>query len=252
MWDASELVEAIARDTAAESDRHLVERTLAGDSEAFARLHKRYYARVYRIALFRTRSVQDAEDIASETFVRAISHLRTYRFQGESIFPWLSRIASNLIADQGRRAAGVTMLSLDGGGSEGVRALIEGLPGDAPDPHTLAERQETQAVLRAAIAKLAPDQAEAVLLRFGADLPLKDIAEAMGKTEGAIKSLLHRALVNLRRSLVLTEDQTREASLRHRQYGEQYNSDAERLRREGRQTKTNREHRHGDNGTRDP
>lgn len=182
-------------------DKKLVERTLAGDSEAFALLHKRYFGRVYRVALMRVRSAQDAEDIASETFVRAITHLKSFRFQGESIFPWLSRIAANLAADQGRRAAGLPVVSLDTPTADGVRALLEALPG-APDPFELADRNETQQLVRAAVAALPADQSEAILMRFGSDMPLKEIAAAMGRTEGAIKSLLHRALVNLRKSLV--------------------------------------------------
>ena len=73
---------------------------------------------------------------------------------------------------------------------------------DVPDPHALAERHETQEIVRAAVATLAADQAEAVLMRFGSDMPLKEIAVAMGRTEGAVKSLLHRALVNLRKALL--------------------------------------------------
>jgi RNA polymerase sigma factor, sigma-70 family len=188
------------------SDRQLVERTLSGDAEAFAALHRRYFGRIYRIALYRCRNQQDAEDIASETFVKAIAHLGSFRFQGESIFPWLSRIATNLAVDQGRRASGMTLVSLDTPTADSVRALIEGLaagPG-APDPHALAERAETQAIVRAAVATLPADQGEAVLLRFGSDMPLKEIAAVMGRSEGAIKSLLHRALVNLRKALLTT------------------------------------------------
>lgn len=201
-----------------ESDRKLAQRTLAGDSAAFAALHRRYYARVYRLALLRCRSVQDAEDVAAETFVRAIIHLPSYRFQGPaagagSLFPWLARIAGNLIVDQGRRRGGTSFVSLEAGGTEeGVRALIEGLASGAPDPHELAERTETQALLRAAITALPREQAEAVTLRFVGDLSLKEIAHEMGKTEGAIKSLLHRALVNLRRSLT-GQDRTALASV---------------------------------------
>jgi RNA polymerase sigma-70 factor, ECF subfamily len=188
------------------TDRQLVERTLAGDTDAFRILHQRYYARVYRLALFRTRNAQDAEDVASETFLRAIAHLSSYRFQGESLFPWLSRIASNLVADMGRRGAGATIVSLDAAiAPDGIRTLIEGLQSDAPDPQTLAERQEMQAFLRSAIASLPADQGDAILLRFLGDMPLKEIAATMGRTEGAIKSLLHRGLVNLRRILIQQE-----------------------------------------------
>ena len=192
-----------SRGDAEPSDRKLVERTLAGETEAFAVLHRRYFARIYRLALFRCKSVQDAEDIASETFVRATLHLRSFRFQGDSLYPWLSRIATNLAADQGRKAAGVTLVSLDSPTADNVRALIEGLAGEnAPDPHDLAERHETQALVRAAVAALPTNQAEAVLLRFGSDMPIKEVALALNISEGAVKSLLHRALVNLRKALL--------------------------------------------------
>lgn len=190
-----------------QSDRELATRTLRGEKEAFAILHRRYYARIFRLALFRCRSQADAEDIAAETFVRAIAHLPGYRFQGESLYPWLARIASNLVADQRRHSGGTVTLSLDSGGAESVRAYLENLPAHGPDPHVLAERQETQEILRVAISRLNADQSEAILLRFGGDLSLKEIATAMHKSEGAIKSLLHRALANLRRELTQAEQE---------------------------------------------
>lgn len=183
------------------SDKDLVRRTLAGDAQALATLHRRYYARIYRLALFRCRSTADAEDIAAETFVRAIDHLPGYRFQGESLLPWLSRIATNLATDQQRRRSTAPMLSYDQKTADDIRALLETLESDAPDPHSLAERQETRELLRAAIAKLPNEQADAILMRFGGDLPLVEIAAALGRSEGAIKSLIHRGLVNLRKSL---------------------------------------------------
>ena len=188
------------------SDKELVQQTLAGNREAFAVLHGRYYQRVFRLALVRCRTRADAEDVASETFVRAITHLGSYRFQSNSLLPWLLKIAANLAADTGRKAAQAGFVSLDssGGAGEaiaGVKAYLERAEG-SPDPHTLAARHETQALIKAAVLDLSPEQSEAVLLRFGAELSLKEIAHTMNKTEGAIKSLLHRALLRLRRDLV--------------------------------------------------
>ena len=185
----------------APSDRVLVERTLAGDSEAFSQLHRRYYARVFRHALFRCRTTADAEDVAAETFVKAVHYLPQYRFQGESLLPWLCRIATNLVIDQGRRAHGQAPLSLESAADD-VRALMENLHDSGPSPHELAERHETQALIRAAVATLPSDQADAILLRFGGDLSIQEIAIALGRTEGAIKSLIHRGLVNLRKTLL--------------------------------------------------
>jgi RNA polymerase sigma-70 factor (ECF subfamily) len=189
------------------TDRLLVEAVVAGDTTALTILHGRYYTRLYRLAYVRCRNAQDAEDVTSETFIRAIRHLNGYRFQGDSLFPYLARIAANLIVDQSRRSRGMSFVSLDGGGaSEAVRTLLESLPSDpASDPQQLAERQEVRALVRAAIVALPADQADAILLRFGGDLPLKEIALSLNKTEGAIKSLLHRALANLRRSLTSGE-----------------------------------------------
>ncbi len=182
------------------TDRQLVEQTLAGNTEAFAVLHRRYYVRVYRLALLRCQNPSDAEDIAAETFVRAITHLTAYRFRSESLFPWLSRICTNLVADRGRRGAPV--LSLDTPAAGGLRALLEGLPGDAPDPHQVAEQHEVRSLVRSAVAALPPDQADAVVLRFAGELSLKEIAAALGKTEGAVKALLHRAMIGLRKALL--------------------------------------------------
>lgn len=193
-------------ETAEQTDRALVEQTVAGNRGAFALLHKRYYARIYRLAVYRCRNTQDAEDVAAETFVKAIAHLPQFRFQGESLLPWLSRIATNLVHDQARRASHVSFVSMDSDTAEQVRGLLEALPGMAGDPHTLAERAETQSLIRAAVGELPGDQAEAVLLRFGSDLSLKEISLALNRTEGAVKSLLHRALVNLRKTLVTGAD----------------------------------------------
>jgi RNA polymerase sigma-70 factor, ECF subfamily len=183
------------------ADRVLVQKTLAGDADAFSQLHRRYYARVFRHALFRCRSTADAEDIAAETFVKAVHYLPQYRFQGESLLPWLCRIATNLIIDQGRRSHGQVPLSLEGA-AEDVRSLMENLSDSSPNPHELAERHETQTLIRSAIATLPADQADAILLRFSGDLSIQEIALALGRTEGAIKSLIHRGLVNLRKILL--------------------------------------------------
>jgi RNA polymerase sigma-70 factor, ECF subfamily len=206
------------------SDQWLVRETLAGNTAAFSVLHKRYYARIYRLAVFRTRSTTDAEDIAAETFVKAITHLASYRFQGESLFPWLARIASNLVVDMSRRQSGMAAVSLDSTTSDQIRALIEGLPSNSPDPHALAERQETQALVRNAILALPREQSEAILLRYLGDLSLKEIADAMGKSEGAIKSLLHRAVANLRRLLVEGEQAAAQFGARRAQITEQIHS----------------------------
>ena len=93
------------------------------------------------------------------------------------------------------------MLSLDAQAAEDVDSFLEYLPADGPDPQTLVERSELQEVVRQAIGKLPADQARALSLRFLADLSIREIAHALDRSEGAVKSLLHRALEGMRQQL---------------------------------------------------
>lgn len=195
------------------SDRKLVREILGGSSEAFKTLHSRYYARIYRLALLRCRNSTDAEDVASETFIRALTHLSAYRFQSESIYPWLSRIVTNLAIDITRRRQVLNPISLDSQNAEGIRNYLENIPGSNEDPYQLAIHAETQAYLREAVSELPGDQEEAILLRYGGDLSIKEIAASMKRSESAVKSLLHRGLQGLRKKLIIETGDTNSLEL---------------------------------------
>ncbi len=196
-----------------ESDKALVERLKAGDAIAFGTLHRRYYPKVYRLALLKTNNPDDAADIASETFCRALQHLPGYKFQRcDSIYPWLHRIASNLIIDAARSRPPGGEVSLDASTADEVGSFLECLPDTGPTPQELVERKEVQALVRQAIARLPADQSEAVLYRFLGDLSIKEIARALDRSEGAVKSLLHRALVSLRQGMLADALEQRTAS----------------------------------------
>jgi RNA polymerase sigma-70 factor (ECF subfamily) len=182
-----------------DSDRGLVDRVKAGDSNAFSTLHRRYYARLYRFAYMRTNNAEDAADIASETFCRALQRIGGYEFRrSESLYPWLHQIASNLIIDQCRARPSGGVLSLDAQLAQDLESFLNCLPDESPTAHDLLERKEVHASVAAAIEQLPADQARAVMFRFLADLSIRDIAREMDRSEGAIKSLLHRALQGLR------------------------------------------------------
>lgn len=186
-----------------ESDKALVERLKAGDRIAFGTLHHRYYPRIYRLALLKTNHPDDAADIASETFCRALQRLAEFEFRrSDSLYPWLHRIASNLIIDRARAQPAGGEVSLDAAIADEVGSFLEYLPDTGPTPQELVERKEVQVLVRRAITHLPADQAEAVLYRFLGDLSIKEIARALDRSEGAVKSLLHRALVSLRRSVL--------------------------------------------------
>jgi RNA polymerase sigma-70 factor (ECF subfamily) len=184
------------------SDTALVAAAQRGDAGAFAALHTRYYRRIYHLAYLKTGNVADAEDIAGETFVRALAGLRRFRLApgAASLYPWLHRIAMNLIIDSARQRPPAGVLSLDAPLVSGVRSLLQ--EGDvgrcAPSPQEIVERREVQQLVRSAIATLPADQGEALVYRFLGDLSAQEMAPLLHRSESAVKSLLHRAVVALR------------------------------------------------------
>src|SRR5260221_9582684 len=109
-----------------ESDKELVDRLKRGDAAAFGTLHRRYYAKIYRLALLKTNNADDAADIASETFCRALEHLPNYEFRRcDSLYPWLHRIASNLIIDAARARPAGGEVSLDAAIADEVGSFLE-------------------------------------------------------------------------------------------------------------------------------
>ena len=185
-----------------DSDQVLVERVKKGDVRAFEMLHRRYYPRIYRFAFLRLSNADDAADVASTAFCRALNKIGSYQFRRTtSLYPWLHQIASNLVIDLLRDRPAGGMLSLDAQVADDVDSFLEYLPADGPSPQALVERSEVQAVVREAIDKLPADQARAISLRFLGDLSIREIAHALDRSEGAVKSLLHRALQGLRQHL---------------------------------------------------
>lgn len=190
--------------TAGEGDLALVTAAQNGQAEAFAALHTRYYRRIYHLAYLKTNNASDAEDVASETFVRALGSLKRFRFeagQKASLYPWLHRIATNLIIDSARQRPPSGVVSLDAPLVKGVRALLgDRLMGmeTAASPQEVVERREVQQLVRSAIAALPADQGDVLIYRFLGDLSVREMAPLMRRSESAVKSLLHRAVVALR------------------------------------------------------
>jgi RNA polymerase sigma-70 factor (ECF subfamily) len=182
-----------------DSDRALVARIKEGDASAFSTLHRRYYRKLYRFVYLRTNNAEDAADITSETFCRALQRLNNYEFRrSDSLYPWLHQIASNLVIDQSRARPAGGVLSLDAQLSEDLESFLNCLPDESPSAQEVLEQKEIHAAVREAVEGLPADQARAVVFRFFADLSIRDIAREMDRSEGAIKSLLHRALQGIR------------------------------------------------------
>ena len=178
----------------------LVARSQAGEPEAFGLLYDRYVDLVYRYIYYRVGSPTLAEDLVSETFLRALRRIDSFTWQGRDFAAWLVTIARNLIADHfksGRYRLEIT-----------TEDILESGPAQTTDgPESLVLDSLTNATLLSAVKQLNPEQQECIVLRFLQGLSVNETALAMGKNDGAIKALQYRAVRALAR--LLPEDSIR-------------------------------------------
>lgn len=167
-------------------ERELVEAAKTRREE-FGRLYDHYFPRIYRYAYRQTGSHPEAEDLTAETFRRALEHLDGYHWQGHPFGAWLFRIAANLVVSRHRQARPQGRLD----------ESFELADGD-PLPEEAALAREEVGALWNLVATLPPDQRRAVVLRFGHGLKGREIAAKLGRSEGAAKQLLYRAMLTLR------------------------------------------------------
>jgi RNA polymerase sigma-70 factor (ECF subfamily) len=175
----------------------LVQRAQAGDAEAFGELYDRYVDLVYRYIYYRVGTPQLAEDLTSETFLRALRRISSFTWQGRDVGAWFVTIARNLIADHyksGRYRLEMTAEDMTAVSGAGTR-LVE----DGPENSVLEAMQNK--VLLEAVKQLNAEQQECIVLRFLQGMSVAETADAMGKNEGAIKALQYRAIRSLGRLL---------------------------------------------------
>lgn len=170
------------------TDAELVRQAM-GKKAAFAALYRRYLTPVYRYFYARTGDVQQAEDLTAQTFVAVLEGLPRYRERG-TFAGWLFTIAARRLADHLRRHR--LTVALD---------EVADLPDPDPSPETLTEHAERTAHLARALRTLSPDRARAVALHFFGELSLSETGQVMHRSKVAVKSLLHRALRDLRERL---------------------------------------------------
>ena len=168
------------------------------DLAAFGALYERYVQRVYAYVYHRTGNTPDAEDITERVFLQAMAHLRSYRSRGAPFSAWLLRIAHNLVANWHRDNSRHPQVKLE-------RADLPAVAEPA------IERHEEFAAVRRAFSALPVERQRLIFLKFVEELPNAEIGRIMGRSEGAIKSLVHRTLQSLRNALSdLAIDRSRE------------------------------------------
>jgi len=166
---------------------------------AFAELYDHYYPKIFGYALRRTANLEAAQDITSETFFKALRGLWRFRWRNISFSSWLFRIASNETTQYFRQADYRKSASLDALQEQGFEPASPDDPhGELVDAQEALDRHLEFRQVQERIARLPAKYQEVIALRYFEQKQIKEIAEILGKKEGTVKSLLHRAIEKLR------------------------------------------------------
>jgi RNA polymerase sigma-70 factor (ECF subfamily) len=161
------------------------------DEKAQAELFYRYAPSLFAYLRQHTSSREDAEDLLHEIFLAALKWEPFHQLDASAQEKWLWRVARNKVADAHRRSVRKPSLALD--------SIVDLLyAGEEQSPEYILMRREEYARLRAALEQLPAIQQEALRLRFANELSCAEVAKALGKREGALRSMLSRAISRLR------------------------------------------------------
>jgi RNA polymerase sigma-70 factor (ECF subfamily) len=180
-------------------EKELIEKAKK-NPEAFCELYEKYYSRIFGYILKRVANLEIAQDVCSETFLKALKSLWKFRWQNIALSSWLYRIANNEIANYFRKNR-AKMIALE----------------NAPEPISISnpeiefieaqeelEKHQDFLKIQAKISRLETKYQEVIVLRFFEKKQIKEIGGILGKKEGTIKSLLHRGLEKLKKEFFET------------------------------------------------
>jgi RNA polymerase sigma-70 factor (ECF subfamily) len=171
-------------------DKQLLTRAREQDAAALAEIYDRHSGSIYGYLYRFLGDPHHAEDLTSEVFCRLLQVLHTPRAPRDELRGWLYRVAHNLAMDWFRSQPNRATVDLD-----------EQIAEDRDSLSAALEKRQMQQQLRTALRRLTEDQQRVILLRFGEGFSIAEVGQLMGKREGAIKILQHRAVVRLRKLL---------------------------------------------------
>lgn len=178
-------------DYAANSEEiELLNRAKSLDREALATIHDSYFMAIYRYVFFRVSDRPTAEDLTSEVFIRFLSALRDRNAPPNTIRGWLYGAAANVLKEHYRRQRRTAEAPLE-----------ESVPSDESSPEQRLDERLAKERLRRAMGELTEEQQHVLALRFGQGLAVRDVADAVNKTEAAVKMLQARAIASLTRRM---------------------------------------------------
>jgi RNA polymerase sigma-70 factor, ECF subfamily len=171
--------------------RDLVARGQQGDRDALEELYLIHFDRIYSYLHVSVGNRHDAEDLTTQTFLKMLEKIGTFKWQSAPFSAWLFRIAHNLAMDHFRA-----------GRRWQPEEEVPEPPGEEePSAELTAMRTIGRESMLKLIEHLSPEQQQVLTLKFVFNLPNAEVAAILDKTEGAIKSLQHRALVSLQKQI---------------------------------------------------
>lgn len=171
-----------------EFEERLLIEAAQNDPSRFAELYEQNFHRVYAYVARRVRDRAEIQDLTAHVFQQALANLGKFKWKGSPFAAWLYRIAANAIADQAKRKM---RESTDQTNS----------PTETSTVTVDLEEVERRARLFGAVDKLPEDQRRVIVMRFADEKSIREIAAALGRSEGAVKQLQFRGLENLRNRL---------------------------------------------------
>ena len=178
-----------------QDEESLVRRAQHRDQEAFAQLYEEHFDKIYRYVTLRIGNETEAEDMTQQVFLNALQSISSFKWRGIPFSAWLFRIAHNQVVDY-FRSKKRTAVPLD-----------ESLASNNNNPQSIVEQKLDIEQLVLATKGLTDAQREVISLRFAGELSIVQVAKTMGKSQGAVKALQHSAIVALRKTLRVTEDE---------------------------------------------
>jgi len=171
--------------------RALVERAQQGDRDALEELYLIHFDRIYGYLHMSVGNRHDAEDLTTQTFLKMLESIGKFRWRSAPFSAWLFRIAHNLAMDHFRARRRW----------QPEEEVPEPPGSEEPSAEMLAMRSIGRQSMMEMIDTLSPEQQQVLTLKFVFNFANGDVATILGKTEGAIKSLQHRALASLQKEV---------------------------------------------------
>ncbi|MBC7253592.1 MAG: sigma-70 family RNA polymerase sigma factor [Actinobacteria bacterium] len=168
-----------------ESLEELARRTADGDLEAFGAIYRALLDPLYRYFFWNLALREEAEDLTEEVFTRCLAHIGDYDPRKAPFRAWVFRIARNMLVDHLRKSA-----------RRERKDAARRDPGQPPVAEALEEEERRRAV-REALRELPATQRQVVIMKYFSGMSNVEVAAALGKSEGAVNAIQHRALRKL-------------------------------------------------------